>query len=286
MKDYTAKAALDISEDSYITTVTPNLFDKTRFFYAQELGELKAGRRYYTERDGLPSYLLLYTLGGSGRLLYGDQEYTLLPGDIAFLDCMGFQRYDTGPEGHWYLKFAHVYGLSVAYYYELFIKEGANVIHIPAASHMPFYLDRLLQLYRPRSANSDLIASMHIVELLTELILNAQSLTPYGAEEYLLRAASYLEAHYREKLTLNTLSEYLSVSKYHLQRQFKAHFGVTPAQYLTNLRINRAKELLRTTAIPVYEICEQIGMENPSYLIKLFRDHEGMTPYAYRKIWR
>ena len=286
MKDYTVKAALDITEDSYITTVTPNLFDKTRFFYAQELGELKAGRRYYTERDGLPSYLLLYTLGGSGRLLYGEQEYTLLPGDIAFLDCMAFQRYETGPEGHWYLKFVHVYGLSVAYYYELFIKEGANVIHIPAASHMPFYLDRLLQLYRPRSANSDLIASMHIVELLTELILNAQSLTPYGAEEYLLRAASYLEAHYREKLTLNTLSEYLSVSKYHLQRQFKAHFGVTPAQYLTNLRINRAKELLRTTAMPVYEICEQIGMDNPSYLIKLFRDHEGMTPYAYRKIWR
>ena len=286
MKDYTAKAALDISGDSYITTVTPNLFDKTRFFYAQELGELKAGARYYTERDNLPSYLLLYTLGGSGKLLYGEREYSLLPGDAAFLDCMPFQRYETGPEGFWHLKFAHVYGLSVAHYYELFTKEGANVIRLPAASHAPFYLDRLLQLYRPRAVNSDLIASMHIVELLTELILNAQSLTPYGAEDYLLRAAEFLESHYAEKLTLDTLSDHLSVSKYHLQRQFKAHFGITPTQYLTNLRINRAKELLRTTAMPVYEICERIGMENPSYMIKLFRGHEGMTPYGYRKMWR
>ena len=71
-----------------------------------------------------------------------------------------------------------------------------------------------------------------------------------------------------------------------MQRQFKAHFGVSPAQYLNNLRINRAKELLRTTALPIYEICEQIGVENASYLIKLFRAHEGMTPYAYRKMWR
>ncbi len=286
MKDYTVKAALDLSKESYITTVTPNLFDKSRFFYAQELGELKAGKHYYTERDSLPSYLLLYTLGGSGKLLYGEKEYSLLPGDVAFLDCMSFQRYETGPEGHWHLKFAHVYGLSVAHYYELFAKEGANAIHIPASSHVPFYMERLLQLYRPRSVNSDLIASMHIVELLTELVLNAQSLTPYGAEGYLLQAAAYLDAHYAEKITLETLSEYLSISKYHLQRQFKAHFGVSPAHYLNNLRINRAKELLRTTNMPVYDICEKIGVEHPSYFIKLFRDHEQMTPYTYRKTWR
>lgn len=286
MKDYTPNAALDISEDSYITTVTPNLFDKTRYFYAQELGELKAGRRYYTERDSLPSYLLLYTLGGSGKLLYGDREYALLPGDVAFLDCMPFQRYETGAEGTWHLKFAHVYGLSVAHYYELFVKEGTNVIHIPASSHVPYYLDRLLQLYRPRSINSDLIASMRIVELLTELILNAKDVTSYDAEDYLFRAAEYMEAHYGEKLTLDMLSAHLSVSKYHLQRKFKAHFGISPAQYLNNLRINRAKELLRTTNMPVYEICECVGVENPSYLIKLFRDHEGMTPYGYRKMWR
>ncbi len=286
MKDYTAKASLHISEDSYITTVTPHLFDKTRFFYVQELGELKAGRRYDTERDNLPSYLLLYTVGGAGRLVYGGKEYRLLPGDAALLDCMQFQRYETGEEGLWHLKFAHVYGLSVAHYYELFSKEGANVLHLPAASHVPLYLDRLLQLYRPRTADSDLIASMHIVELLTELILNAKSVTAYEGEAYLMQAAEYLEERYMEKLTLDTLAEHLSISKYHLQRQFKAHFGVSPAQYLNNLRINRAKELLRTTALPIYEICEQIGVENASYLIKLFRAHEGMTPYAYRKMWR
>ena len=56
-------------------------------------------------------------------------------------------------------------------------------------------------------------------------------------------------------------------------------------EYLTRLRLTRAKELLRATDLPVSEVAYRVGMENTSYFISVFRSREGATPQQYRRRW-
>jgi AraC-like DNA-binding protein len=62
--------------------------------------------------------------------------------------------------------------------------------------------------------------------------------------------------------------------------------GRTPYEYLTDLRLDHAKELLRATDQPVGRVAEDVGLENVSYFIKRFRLQEGVTPAVYRKRWQ
>ena len=94
-----------------------------------------------------------------------------------------------------------------------------------------------------------------------------------------------LHEQYAQKITLDTLSARYNISKYHLQRSFQRYFGQSPGEYLTRLRLTRAKALLRATDLPVSEVAYRVGMENTSYFISVFRSREGATPSKYRKSW-
>ena len=95
----------------------------------------------------------------------------------------------------------------------------------------------------------------------------------------------FLLEHYAENIRLDTLSQQFSVSKYHLQRVFKKYIGQSPLEFLTGVRMTRAKELLRTTDMPVGDIAYAVGMENASYFVSKFRTLEDITPHKYRRYW-
>ena len=60
---------------------------------------------------------------------------------------------------------------------------------------------------------------------------------------------------------------------------------MSPSEYQIYLRMNKAKELLRSSKLPIGEIAYSIGMENLGYFTRLFKKQEGMTPHEYRKLW-
>ena len=66
-------------------------------------------------------------------------------------------------------------------------------------------------------------------------------------------------------------------------RSFKHYMGMTPMQYITSIRINKAKELLKNTNYSIQEISALAGYENPLYFSRIFRKQTGMSPSRYRK---
>lgn len=286
MKALTSKASFDWTPDSYILTVTPSLIDKTHFPFVQEMGDLQANSTYYTEREQLPSYLLVYTVSGCGYLTYEHRDYTLKQGDIFLIDCMKFQHYHTDPKELWHLRFVHFFGGTSGQYYKTFLSESENVLHLPPTSKAPVYLERILNEYQPASQNSDLLAAMYLVQMLTEIILNARSTVSDAWSDYARQIAQYIDEHYAEDLSLESLSRQFSLSRSYLPKKFKAKFGISPTEYLARVRIRYAKQLLHDTDYPVCTVSELVGMENPSYFIKLFKKHENLTPYAYRRKWK
>ena len=100
----------------------------------------------------------------------------------------------------------------------------------------------------------------------------------------MLEVRQYLDDKYTEKFSLDDLSEYFFLSKYHLCREFKNIFGISPNQYVITKRITMAKRLLRFSDMTLEEIAEKCGFYDTSYLNKQFRSNMPCFSKKYLKI--
>ena len=126
---------------------------------------------------------------------------------------------------------------------------------------------------------------MHILQLLTEAVLNAENDESSEGSNKIQDIAQYIDEHYDQDIDLDMLSSYFSISKSYLPKVFKAQIGCTPTEYLSRVRIQSAKELLRRTDAPVRDVARMVGIDNFSYFIKLFKKYESFTPLDFRKKW-
>ncbi|MBC7813646.1 MAG: helix-turn-helix transcriptional regulator [Burkholderiales bacterium] len=95
-------------------------------------------------------------------------------------------------------------------------------------------------------------------------------------------ARGYIDHHYDAPITLEHVSDAAGYSRYHFIRLFRAVYKQTPHQYLVLRRIKRAKELLRSSDMPITDICVQVGFESLGSFSTLFRRMVGLAPGAYR----
>ena len=91
---------------------------------------------------------------------------------------------------------------------------------------------------------------------------------------------------YAENIDLESLSARLNISKQWLIRKFKAATHTTPIEYLNGLRINKAKNFLIDTDLPMGEIAGRCGYDNPYYFSNAFKKVVGISPLAYRNRFR
>ncbi|GAB3935478.1 helix-turn-helix domain-containing protein [Mucilaginibacter myungsuensis] len=98
-------------------------------------------------------------------------------------------------------------------------------------------------------------------------------------------AKEYVVSNYSQNISLNDVAAHACLSVNHLLRTFKQAFGQSPHQYLVQVRLQRAKQLLRSTALPVNQIVNMVGFECASSFIRLFRSRYGVTPFRYRSFW-
>lgn len=288
MAPYRERAEHAWTKDSVRLIVTPSVFAKSALFHVQEIGHFRTWASYFTERERLDSFLVVYTTAGRGTLTYRGITYDLLPGRVFFIDCMEYQYYACAPGEAWELQWVHLNGPTVRGYYEQFTASGGPIRQLAEDSPVPRMLQELLDLHRSKSMRNEWLASRELVGLLTELVLDGtdrDGITA-GMPESVAGILRLIDKRYAEKLTLEHLAKTFSVNKYHLAKEFKKHTGFSPGEYIINVRITRAKELLKYSDLPVAAIAEQVGIDNVSHFINLFRDRVEQTPLAFRKTWQ
>ncbi|HOQ07198.1 MAG TPA: response regulator transcription factor [Clostridiales bacterium] len=99
----------------------------------------------------------------------------------------------------------------------------------------------------------------------------------------LRKAVEYLHEHYHEPITLNEVAEHTLVSTYYISRMFKKEMGKNFVDYLNELRIEKAKELLKDVRYKTYEVAEKVGIPDAHYFSRLFKKYVGITPTEYRE---
>lgn len=98
----------------------------------------------------------------------------------------------------------------------------------------------------------------------------------------LSKVLNYIDAYLDKNIKLADLAQLLDMSPFHFSRLFKQSIGMTPHQYLSQQRVERAKELLKKTDRLIIDIALECGFSSHSHLSKQFRQITGITPKAYR----
>ena len=101
--------------------------------------------------------------------------------------------------------------------------------------------------------------------------------------DIIYKAVDYIRRNYASKLSLQEMAEYLFISRQYLCRIFKESTGQTVGAYITYVRIEESKKLLRNSQVDIIDIPERVGFENQSYFTKIFKKETGTTPGRYRR---
>ena len=94
---------------------------------------------------------------------------------------------------------------------------------------------------------------------------------------------SYIHNHYTEEISVKTLAENEHISESRFRELFKKAFGTSPGDYIINLRIERAGELLITTDSSVSYISSVCGYSDEFYFSRIFKKKTGFSPLMYRR---
>ncbi|HXD11019.1 MAG TPA: AraC family transcriptional regulator, partial [Anaerolineales bacterium] len=107
---------------------------------------------------------------------------------------------------------------------------------------------------------------------------------PMGQYKSLIRQAQeYIECHYTDaQLSLHVLATQANLSASHFSVVFSQETGKTFKEYLTQVRLQKAKELLRMTALRSADIAYQVGYNDPHYFSSVFKKHTGLSPIEFR----
>ncbi|MCA1059745.1 response regulator [Rossellomorea aquimaris] len=94
--------------------------------------------------------------------------------------------------------------------------------------------------------------------------------------------AEYLQQHYQEDINLQDIADRFYLSREYISRKFKQDYGATITDYITNIRMEKAKKLLENPYLKIYEVAYGVGYGNEKYFSKVFKKHAGVTPNEYR----
>lgn len=104
--------------------------------------------------------------------------------------------------------------------------------------------------------------------------------------EHAHHARRLLKRRYATPITIKQLSQEVALSPYYLIRLFRRVYNQTPHQYLIQVRIARAKELLSSSDLNITDVCAEVGFESLGSFSALFRSTVGLSPSAYRRASR
>ncbi len=240
------------------------------------LGEQRPVERQH----GCPDFHWLHTVAGRGIVQMESSRRTLSPGQ-------GFLMYPHTPctywpDDSWNVMWLTFNGSNV----EGFLRAWGlppRFVDLPDPKAPASGIRQMLAATAPASDYTSARLSSMLYEFLVELswqasrdkdiLLKRQRIEP---------VLQILDEDYGQPLTLDAMAAAIAVTPQHLCRPFQAVMGMTPWNYLTALRITKAKDLLADTGHSVAAIAAAAGFGNTSHFCTVFRRHVGLTPSQFR----
>ena len=139
--------------------------------------------------------------------------------------------------------------------------------------------------YLPQIMGMDNLEALKkwFLDKIAEAVKNIQSKQEERSSSIISQTKEYIKTHFSKDISLDDVSRQVNISPYYFSKIFKEETGENFIEYLTNIRIEKAKDLLRNTEYSMKEICTMCGYADPNYFSRTFRKNVGVTPTEYKE---
>lgn len=250
--------------------------------------DCKPGHRYGPNRRA--AYLIHVILHGTGALTIGDTQYALHEGDAFMLRPKEEAWYEADYLQPWTYMWVGFRGMKAE---ECVVNsgfgKGNHVVHDIHYSGLQTYISEMLKAYELSYSNSlrrCAYLQMFFADLIDQFTEHVPQIakvenTP-GAEQ-VKRLMTYLADNYKSPVKIGELADEMGNNRSYLSNNFKRIMGCSPREYLIEIRMEKAKSLLKKTNYSVSQVAAEVGYTDPLAFSRMFKQRVGESPKMYRE---
>ena len=217
-------------------------------------------------------YTFSYVIDGGAYLLNKRSTHKLEQGDLVIIPP--YVSHQTLIESFFHYKIIRVPKL------RSFAGLDNNKLGLTIIKNNPLYKDHYDQWFEAVRANTNV---KHNVSRVFEQFLASEAGTLSTSKIILKKALVHIEDNFQRKISIEELADITHLSESHFQRVFKSNIGISPMRYLQNLRIEKAKELIKIRN-SFTDVAYDTGFFDQSHFNKYFKINVGMIPKRYADI--
>lgn len=259
-----------------ITEDMPYLYFEALFFVSA-----KYPYNYrYKIGDNQP-YCLFYTVNGHGLLTADNGEIHAEPSSLCFLPAKELESVKI-LSSCWDYYFMILNGREVNWFYQKFASIFTQSTAFPASAKLQEMLQSIETTHVIYQA-SMLKQLCYLTAFLTEAVNVHNASRDTEIPKYLSDIKKELTENFSQLYSLDILEKKYQVNKYKIVKDFTHFLGISPMNYLTLQRMEKAKFILSTSNLKINEVGRIVGYDNTTHFINSFKKQTGLTPLNYRK---
>ena len=163
--------------------------------------------------------------------------------------------------------------------------DEATILHPADFERFEKNFEKCVHAWAGKKLGYRMQAASLLYQILHDMLLaKVRAAVNPAAYQQTLPAQEYMSAHFTDPITLDQLADLCGVSVTHFRRLFRQAYNASPIDYLLNLRLEKAKDLLVIHDLKLDVIAELSGFQSASYFVRYFKQRTGITPAQYRRL--
>lgn len=279
-------------QESYFVATNPNMLaENEQWLHVLFAGESQTKQGHQLGPKVYDFYLMHIVLSGKGVFMTENGRYELKAGDTFLIRPNALISYVSDNEQPWFYRWIAFRGLQAEHLVQLAgFTEGQEILTIDSLEKTASYYQELIISFR----EGQFISSIHAQGILL-LIMNEYGRTIVKHNPQLTHSRTndgqlqhqiihYLSSQYTQPLSIEHMAVALGYNRAYLSRIFKRKTGMSPSAFLLQLRLDKARHLLRErTDLTIEQVAASVGIQDALYFSKQFKKQYKQAPTVYRK---